>query len=762
MRTSKNNSVLVSLVILLTLISTSSSVWCYNFYYGNIHSHTGTGGDDGVSTYSHAFNFARHTAKLDFFAISPHSHMISNATYLSLLSAASTFNEDSIFVAIAGQEWNTISQGGHVNIYEAKELCSVPAGQWRKFYEEWLPAHPEVTFVQFNHPNDRDFGNAFNTTGSYFVKLIELVNGPAFSTSTTESDSGTRYEAQYKRFLNQGWRVGATANQDNHEATWGLSAPHRTCILANALTKAEILSALKERRCFATEDKNLRLKFIADDTIYMGQEYSRNTGLVTFTIIVWDTNSWDTIKKIEIFGDLDGFGGSQASVLTTATFSSNSVSFNYSRILNISTTYYFIKVTQVDGDLAWSSPIWIYASPSADTTPPVFGGLNYCSADTSIGGVINLRWPPATDPTKPISYLVYRSTTSGQYNWNEPAYIYYPSTTLQDRNLEVGKTYYYVVRARDGVGNIDTNTVELFATTSSGGEIPQESESKIVINEFKAKFTEWIELYNAGTTDINLTNWRLVTQYGGLNTTLTALGTITAGGYKVVSTSNKLLNDGDVIILYNQSNEIIDQVGFCIYGGAPIDPLANLSVGRLPNGIDTDSDADDWNITYAPTPGTANIGSPASLGDTPIRINEINVSTNTVELYNLSSTAISINNWIISESDSFQVLGNIVVPAYGYAIITTSAINPLSDVIYIWDQNTTRLDQVGLYGVSGLSVNTTIQRYPDGYGGNHSYDWATAQELGFVIAPSTLYPENEGVNVEVELSLFIALPGKRD
>ena len=104
-----------------------------------------------------------------------------------------------------------------------------------------------------------------------------------------------------------------------------------------------------------------------------------------------------------------------------------------------------------------------------DTVPPVFSGL---SDITSIAATsLTLVWPPATDNVTPqagIQYLVYMATVQGGENFLSPSYTTTPGqTSFIVTGLNQNTPYYFVVRAKDESGNIDTNTVERSATTSS-------------------------------------------------------------------------------------------------------------------------------------------------------------------------------------------------------------------------------------------------------------------------------------------------------
>ena len=119
--------------------------------------------------------------------------------------------------------------------------------------------------------------------------------------------------------------------------------------------------------------------------------------------------------------------------------------------------------------------VFLVASPTAgakrrDRTPPTFAGLK--SATTCVPGPIGggrttsytLRWDAATDnvsPSSTIVYLVYQANAPGSEDSSTPTYPTAAGvTSFATPPLPADKAVYFVVRARDRAGNIDSNTVE--------------------------------------------------------------------------------------------------------------------------------------------------------------------------------------------------------------------------------------------------------------------------------------------------------------
>jgi hypothetical protein len=110
------------------------------------------------------------------------------------------------------------------------------------------------------------------------------------------------------------------------------------------------------------------------------------------------------------------------------------------------------------------------AAKQHDQTSPTFAGLQ--SATTCIPGPIgagttasyHLSWAPATDDITPsgrIVYEVYRASKSGGEDFSTPTYTTDPGvTSFTTPPLPAAELFYFVVRARDRAGNLDSNTIE--------------------------------------------------------------------------------------------------------------------------------------------------------------------------------------------------------------------------------------------------------------------------------------------------------------
>ena len=151
-------------------------------------------------------------------------------------------------------------------------------------------------------------------------------------------------------------------------------------------------------------------------------------------------------------------------VYTTPSYTTTAGATSYTVTgLTPATTYYFVARAMDEAGNIDSNTIE-RTNTTPDSIPPVFGGATLVSNITT--STMLLSWAlPATDNVTPqsnIVYLIYQATTSGAEDYALPTYTTAPgATSYQVSNLALGNAYYFVVRARDGAGNIDGNTVEV-------------------------------------------------------------------------------------------------------------------------------------------------------------------------------------------------------------------------------------------------------------------------------------------------------------
>jgi hypothetical protein len=144
--------------------------------------------------------------------------------------------------------------------------------------------------------------------------------------------------------------VAFSTNQDNHCANWGTAYTNRTGVLipdGEPLSQASFIDALKARRVFATMDKSSQLVLTANGRM-MGERLT-NSGPLNLVAHFASTAG----KQVASVAIMEGVPGRNGAVTQMA--SEANVSFTPS----VGAHFYYAKLTQADGNILWSAPVWV-------------------------------------------------------------------------------------------------------------------------------------------------------------------------------------------------------------------------------------------------------------------------------------------------------------------------------------------------------------------------------------------------------------------
>lgn len=373
-------------------------------FFGNLHSHTSY--SDGLGKPKDAFKYAREKAKLDFLILTEHNHnealgtdrigIGADATLYkgpdskALIPTANSMTENGKFVALYGQEFSTISTGNHINVFDIGEVIPVPKGEFgqlAQFLQTNLDSLGQPAIVLFNHPEGGEGlgGNEYGlddfptqtdwlTSIGRHARLIQIINGPGTRTAIEERPAPPK-ETAFKKYLNAGFKLAPTADQDNHKENWGNATTARTAVVANSLTKADVLGAMRARHVYATEDKNLRVIFKVNNGL-MGDVIAPlpAPSELSITYTITDDDEPDAQYEIQVWRD--AVGGPFAQMVSSVTRSGNGTGTIEDIAFSGEEQFFYFKIVQRDEDdnqdRAWTAPIWFEnQAPGTVITPPV-------------------------------------------------------------------------------------------------------------------------------------------------------------------------------------------------------------------------------------------------------------------------------------------------------------------------------------------------------------------------------------------------------
>ena len=352
-------------------------------YFGQLHSHTQY--SDGSGTLESALSYVANlpdSANVDFVAFTDHSNYFdksgaanpegalydmsqataySQETWNSYKTAIDAFNaENNGKIALGGFEMTWSGGPGHINTFNTAGIVSrnntalnnkTDDAGLKAYYA--LLSQPEGvdSLSQFNHP-----GSTFGTFSdfSYWDALIdsrmymvEVGNGEG------AIGAGGYYPSYeyYTMALDKGWHVAPTNNQDNHKGKWGNANDARDVILTDDFSEQGIYEAIRSHRMYATEDKNLEIYYTVNEQP-LGSILEEIPEELSLSVQVSDPDRTDSISKVEVIVNSGrvAYAWDDPAELASGLLSCT---------LDPTYSYYYIRVTEGDGDMAVTAPVWV-------------------------------------------------------------------------------------------------------------------------------------------------------------------------------------------------------------------------------------------------------------------------------------------------------------------------------------------------------------------------------------------------------------------
>ncbi len=386
----------------------------FKYYWGDIHGHTLM--SDGHLTPHQYYMYARDVEIMDFCAITDHdTHMTkrekggedeylffpfwhtSLGPWNIIKYETDRFHHPSHFVTLLGYEWtgSTVFTPrdmcfGHKNVYyllddepmyshldpesntpdklyhllKNKEAIVIPHHTSRQVcrseedYTSDEGEKPESQFVPSRGGTNWDFHD------EKLECLVEIYSkwGNSEYFNCPRSVINSRPEGSVQEALRRGYKMGFVGGSDAHVSGPGSPFPEwqpgplkyrsgLTCILAKELTRQGIFEALKRKHCYATTGERIYLEFMLNNKFIMGDEASLPPEKSTrkFQVVAAGV---DIIDKIQIIKN--------SKEIHTEKGESKFLRFIFEDDQPIQNTdYYYIRVSQKNGEMAWSSPIWV-------------------------------------------------------------------------------------------------------------------------------------------------------------------------------------------------------------------------------------------------------------------------------------------------------------------------------------------------------------------------------------------------------------------
>ena len=335
-------------------------------YWGEIHGHCEM--SDGSGSLAEMYRHAEEEGCLDFAASADHACYFTDNQWLWMQDVTNFWNRPGEFVTLVGYEW--AGRQGHRNIYTYEDRLELFRGMyaptssidvvWRHFRgREDVVAGPHHTLhgVAWEH---------HEPTVERFVEIYSMWGASDSPENPLAVVRRTERSLPVDEILNSGAKLGFTGGGDCHEGHCGFSSedpdgqgkvphgfaaviPYRcgmTAALMERLDRRSLVRALRERRTYATTGARVLLRFSVSG-IPMGGEGEAERAVVEASV-----NGCGPLRALEVVK-----GGK---VVHREEVSGRDVSLRWEDPEPPEgEVWYYLRVVQADGQMAWSSPTWV-------------------------------------------------------------------------------------------------------------------------------------------------------------------------------------------------------------------------------------------------------------------------------------------------------------------------------------------------------------------------------------------------------------------
>jgi hypothetical protein len=321
----------------------------------------------------------------------------SNDVWKKIMQQIAEFNEDERFVAMLGFQWlgEPKTEGLRHFLYtkDAKPILrrkDTKNNSLKKIYKTHNPKDV-ISIPSFSMGKSTLFD--FEDYHFDYERVVEIYN--AWGSSECLAKEGNIFpikggrkgisesaEGSIQKALNAGCRFGFVAGghddrgpySDLFESDQEQYTPGLTAILAKEHNRTSLLEALNNHSCYATTGEKIILSLnIANFSMGSeietkarpGLEYNRHiTGFaigtqpLTQAVLIRNGKVW---KKLEIKNGAAEFEIDDSDPLEQIVIAS-------SKEGQVPFAYYYLRVLQADGHVAWSSPIWILQNVKNDSS----------------------------------------------------------------------------------------------------------------------------------------------------------------------------------------------------------------------------------------------------------------------------------------------------------------------------------------------------------------------------------------------------------
>ena len=375
----------------LETLSNPTVCWAkaHRVYWGMIHGHTEM--SDGTGKIDQYFHQLKNEVGLDFAASADHDHLweTSDEFWEVTCDAVKRWHEMGTFVTFLGYEWAKWRQNGDGdrNVYyldDDRPLYRSDEGEYPSPPDLFgaLARNEERAIVVPHHTGHGGNFCDWKDHDAAYERLVEIFQMRG-SYECSEQDGNPvperkiavpPYKGGYVRdALVLGWRVGFTAGGDDHDGHWGSEFRFDSgykqglmCVEAHERSREAIFAAMYNRRVVATTGARMLLTYRLNGNP-MGSELSlrRIPELASRRRLVIEFHGTAAVDHVDVIRNNtvvhSAFATSDKDLCITWEDRDpmDDIWLPAAKFCDHPFAFYYVRVVQQDGEVAWASPVWI-------------------------------------------------------------------------------------------------------------------------------------------------------------------------------------------------------------------------------------------------------------------------------------------------------------------------------------------------------------------------------------------------------------------
>ncbi|MDR7555205.1 MAG: CehA/McbA family metallohydrolase [Armatimonadota bacterium] len=349
-------------------------------WWGDPHVHTTL--SDGVASPDFALAYGRDVACLDFTAITDHDveyhhawftrrcQRLTDEAWAALAETIGRYRTGGRFAVLRGYEWTgrpygdrcvyLWSDGSAICRYEPNDAAT-PAELWQTLRRR----APHQALVVPHTPASGFMGTDWTEHDDELEPLVEIysMHGASECAGGPAEMIGAVPGRYVRDALARGYRMGFVAGGDMHSSQPGnpvlAVGPYRTlrfkpgltAVVADRLDERAILDAMRDRRTYATTGARILLQFSVNGVPLGGQLALGADGPVVVHGTIHGTAA---LAEVAVVRD-----GAPAYVARPLQEDAEIRWEDPAPVGGGGGSYYYLRAIQVDGEVAWSSPVWV-------------------------------------------------------------------------------------------------------------------------------------------------------------------------------------------------------------------------------------------------------------------------------------------------------------------------------------------------------------------------------------------------------------------